>query len=740
MESTFASRDTPRLPIERIKTLLEELRARVAAAPDQPLALVSFTIAGVQEFLVAARTTRDVWNGSYLLSYLAFAATKRMLERVLSNLGASGSDLTAAFPYVLLPNVARQPLMQWAVGSSATGDLSIANFPNQVLVLVPGDRNAVEEIAKTGVEAVTKTWGEIADECRQQFAKHGLLPPVVEKQWAYQVAAHRVFELYWSGLEVPASAGAFASRFSAYDLRSPSPYGALIELAGKVLGARKMTRTLEQIGQQGWRCSLCGARAALADYDTYNSSRYPTRQDILIPRYPKLKSYWARVADCFEFRFRESERLCAVCTVRRLAPEHYFGPRFQRSGTTFDYRFPSTSTVATAQAVSRALDQARADRSVARALKDFDREVRAALEGTRIVPDARPVPLVTRRADGLDVGGFADLDGGWLYPDTYDPEALAREYGKTPKDMVPVARAGREALSALGRTLAGRAVTFAPGNYLGIIAVDGDKMGDWVSGVAVGEQFTLDWQNRLSGCLADFAAEVRRSLEEILPGRLVYGGGDDVLAFVPAERSLEALLLLHQAYQTCVAQPVGYPLTISMACMLARHNDPLSASIAKAQYLLKHEAKEKRGRDAFVFYRTTEAVVAGSKNRALQPLQAVYASMLSLARGDGHGLSSALVPALTRLAEGAAQWKGPGEALENLVRWQAYRHTTPAGATPEAREAYRDRIAEIVVELFRAVGCAIDVERAKGNAWAESADPFGELVAILSMLRFLSRA
>ena len=69
-------------------SLLQELRNR-ASLGKGPLSLVSFTIAGVQTFLDSARTTRDVWNGSYLMSYLMWKATEKALNEVLSRSGVS---------------------------------------------------------------------------------------------------------------------------------------------------------------------------------------------------------------------------------------------------------------------------------------------------------------------------------------------------------------------------------------------------------------------------------------------------------------------------------------------------------------------------------------------------------------------------------------------------------------------------------------------------------------------------
>src|SRR6187401_3149604 len=45
-------------------------------------ALLSFSLGPVQPFIASARTVRDLWTGSYLLSWLTFAAMRPVLEQV----------------------------------------------------------------------------------------------------------------------------------------------------------------------------------------------------------------------------------------------------------------------------------------------------------------------------------------------------------------------------------------------------------------------------------------------------------------------------------------------------------------------------------------------------------------------------------------------------------------------------------------------------------------------------------
>ena len=65
--------------------------------PDAP-AFLLFTIGPVQDFITAARSTRDLWSGSYLLSYLI----GHVLKRIALDFGPD---------HVVFPNLCDQPIM-----------------------------------------------------------------------------------------------------------------------------------------------------------------------------------------------------------------------------------------------------------------------------------------------------------------------------------------------------------------------------------------------------------------------------------------------------------------------------------------------------------------------------------------------------------------------------------------------------------------------------------------------------
>src|SRR4051812_27670871 len=95
-------------------------------------AFLAFSLGPVQSFIGAARTTRDLWSGSYLLSWLTFHAMKPILEK-------TSRDYELVFPAM-----EDNPLWRWAQNKSLPDKLSILEpcLPNRFLAQVPADAAA----------------------------------------------------------------------------------------------------------------------------------------------------------------------------------------------------------------------------------------------------------------------------------------------------------------------------------------------------------------------------------------------------------------------------------------------------------------------------------------------------------------------------------------------------------------------------------------------------------------------
>ena len=78
-------------------------------------ALLKFQIGPVQDFIAAARSTRDLWSGSYLLSWLVAAGIRKLKE--------VGGEL-------IFPSYETQPLLNSPLNPDWDG------------ILVPNNRNS----------------------------------------------------------------------------------------------------------------------------------------------------------------------------------------------------------------------------------------------------------------------------------------------------------------------------------------------------------------------------------------------------------------------------------------------------------------------------------------------------------------------------------------------------------------------------------------------------------------------
>lgn len=457
-------------------------------------------------------------------------------------------------------------------------------------------------------------------------------------------------------------------------------YSLLYALAERGLGARKVLRDFDQAAEHGEKCTVCGERAALHGRD---GSRAGVRR------------FWAALANQLKAEGRHAEvkpdgreRLCAVCAVKRFAQRAFFEPQLGLRGG-----FPSTSTIASAS-FREQLMQLLKSRPLTDDVWDpvlaFHQElVRARSRGGEAIP--RPVrsEAVPRLAALLRefpegkarevMGDLLEYDGDLFYPATYSVDSFRDSYGLDflPEDVGSLRR-GLERLLRRA-SLAGVA---GPCAYFSVLVMDGDEIGAWLSGVrlpafreALNSQAVdlfrrqwargrlLDWQPLVDGgsrrllgpashaaishALSNFALYcVTPVVEDLYPGRVVYAGGDDLLALLPADCALAAARDLRALYSgqatvdvgadgrwlRVIPEPGGHrsgflrvggswllamgpAATISAGIAIAHHRAPLDAVLREAREALR-SAKEAYGRDAVcvhVLKRSGDALRVGSR-------------------------------------------------------------------------------------------------------------------------------
>lgn len=354
-----------------------------------------------------------------------------------------------------------------------------------------------------------------------------------------------LLEFYWAA--VPVKQGDAGNIIDYRDKRSQ---------VEALLAARKATRNFDPTpwGAAGHpKSSLDGQRESVLPEAAYK---------------PKERGGWGwserKLRDAYGVR--GGERLCGVGLLKR------HGMR----GHGMD-RFFSTSHVAALPLMDRFNDPAKS--------QDYTQAFKIYLDELH--------PL------GVGESDFGRVPSSHPIFRNYDGHSLFAERLREFVDEAVL----EEAKKALRRFLR-ETVDVEPLPYYAMLHADGDRMGKVIDQLP-DEQL----HRRLSRTLADFAAGVKKTVEEDFGGSLVYAGGDDVLAFLPLHRALSCAGQLAQDFeQTLRAETddAGLPLfrdkedktpTLSAGLVVAHHLESLSDALALARQAEK-AAKGMEGKNA----------------------------------------------------------------------------------------------------------------------------------------------
>ncbi len=574
-----------------------------AADSNDACALLALSIGPVQPFIAAARSTSDLWAGSHLLARLSWEAMRVVCERY-------GPDA------ILFPRLRGVPQVDlwlrddcgldstlfngctWTHRSTDANPLFIAALPNRFVAVVPA-----EDAHKLGkaIEQRTRSWlqdtgREVVDLLLDAAEISRLDQPRDKSVYAYKQIKDQLNgfpEVHWAAvpfslvrprntdrqtdLDVSRLSDSMAPFFGAVPgercgfldsptwkvLRNeigsadagafylPNPgvlYPAVYDLAERVLAAAKAVRPFEQCEQNGWRCSLTGESEWLTTDATQLVERsYRGRDDTLWGRIAKKKPAWAK----------RNEHLGALAAVKRLWPSLFakeVGRATDEAGTA-DRFVVSTHTMALAAQIERSLNQG-----------DFVTDELSNLI-KRLKPSAVPLP---RRLNG----DKQDFHTAKKLPELL---AVARD-SEEGDEQAKVECAIKRALGIKGSIE----------TYYGLLMMDGDRMGRILSGTD--PKFQITYQESFHPDIArgftSFASahpEIERYLAEkravspnrhlavsaalnnfalcVVPevieneflGRVLYAGGDDVLAMLPVADLMPAMRRLRYAY--CGADP-----------------------------------------------------------------------------------------------------------------------------------------------------------------------------------------
>ncbi len=429
------------------------------------------------------------------------------------------------------------------------------SVPNRFVASVPAGRGPV--VGRSISNAVHEAWQATARQVHEFFT--GLAPESGWQQaWDRQVPDW--LETYW-----------IAWHWDGKD------YGTAYRRASLALDARKQVRHFPISAEPGETCTLCGLREAL--HGQRDSRRHVRVFWTLIRQDSRLSGV----------EVREGEQLCAICTVKRFST--HAGVRVGNRALTTE-RFASTSSIAAT--TFKAGLMSRWEELQRLAFDHLD-----ALDALR-APAGAPYPkaedsaFLREEARGKDgAERLLRYDGDFFYPESFALEQLADVLGREPSSRDE--RQAGEALRTL-RTLRNAAMDLGiapPHAYLAVLALDGDRMGQLLS-----ESQSPAEHGAISDALVGFAQEeVPRIVEQEHGGRLLYAGGDDVLALLPVAHAFSAADRVRLSLSR-VLRDAGWPnRTASAGIAIAHHTHPLESALRAARNA-EHTAKEDYGRDA----------------------------------------------------------------------------------------------------------------------------------------------
>lgn len=383
-------------------------------------------------------------------------------------------------------------------------------------------------------------------------------------------------------------------------------YSDLYFITEKLLGSRKGLRNFLQVDETGEKSTLGGDRACL--YDGVDNLQNNQAEDFdKVPR-QEIRNFWIRLAQelgNLEIQDTGQERLDAVELTKRCAWGVYFQKQLDSQGVPIkpedlenleefkerrdQLRFPSTSTVATASFKNHVLEafQKSSHNNLRQVLKSWLDAVSCSriIRGNRIPEDVIPYlasklkELQLSQEDKKILTQLLRTDGRLLLEETYQEELnkpLNQPHNTLERGKIQAALNGLKNFLAIVTKEYGLP---KPRKYFAVLMMDGDKMGQWIAGDKMPkyarvlhpdtkqalqqEPYREDWKDILnnkrlmspaihgfiSKALGDFSLKlVRYIVENRHPGKLVYAGGDDVLALLPLDSVLEVSRELRAAF------------------------------------------------------------------------------------------------------------------------------------------------------------------------------------------------
>ena len=565
--------------------------AGIWASGGQEGACLSVVISPVQRFIEAARSVRDLWTGSALLSWLAF---KTMLP-VIRSLGPTA---------LVFPSLRGNPLMDLWLRKEGIRKIPKPNvsmrrspsLPHRFVAMIPWAQDGHSDYG-------------LADRCRLAFqdawkhsskSVHGILAKKFDplnsdwdKDWEAQVT--NFFEVTVSVVPLSELSDARMSQHlggssfadvwrDASQIRSLSEEiparhrpGYAQTGAGRWQAQLEFSARLMEAQRQVRHVPPSTARASYYETIPAKCSLFGSWEQMGPAAFDLSREFWNNVVEALQrssidgVRLRERERFCAIALVKRFAGPVVLADELSLHASKL--RFPDTATVAAAGWLSKA----------------------------SISPDS------IREESGY-------WSGRWLH------NTMELDEPNCPQTVQSKLRVA--------------AKNFGPAPvYFAVLKMDGDDIGEWLRGdkspslrtvlhPKIAQYYgSLGIQEKLkarrpvgpalhasiSGALGQFATQSVPNIVQNHHGTVIYCGGDDLLALLPCTQAVRCALALRQAYRDGNRHGdmlgMGSTATISAGISFVHHREDLRLAIQAARDAEKQAKDEGKDRVHLRFMR-----------------------------------------------------------------------------------------------------------------------------------------
>lgn len=669
-----------RIPDHTIWQHLDLTSALAGVMLDDAPALLTVSIGPVQDFISAGRSVSDLWAGSHFLSMMSWQAMKVIAEEL-------GPDA------IIFPQLRGVPLVdlwliekgvrldlfekyrtEWMDRDTDYNPLFGASLPNKFVAIVPENRgrSLAEKItdtvrkwvkceAKMMLDIVLKEIGETPGNqpCYQQIEEQ--LKDFPEVHWALSPwpseseiksasgifysdgKGHHFFREIFPVLKEPIEPEA-GWRF--WEPNDGILYPVVHDCAERLLASAKSVRAFSQLEQRGYRDSLTGEYEWLT-MDKEKLTLSPGKRK-------ERDTIWVKLAGRRPSWCKEGEHLSTFGLINRLWPKRFLDlvkeSRWYRSLDEEDQprlnRYVvSTHVMALAPSLERLMKCGPVDKDAFRSLS------------ARVQVEDYERPALPRKLMRCEYRSNQERwDVATKFPALIDD---LREKAKNESEEEQVEEILKTVEDAIG---------MESERYYAILLMDGDRLGEWLSG-----KYTLQFQqsfhkkvisglrsyederlNRylslsrpssparhmaISSALNGFSLDlVRFVVEDVCLGKLIYSGGDDVMAMVSVCDLPVAMWLLRLIYSGGIEglkqdkekesrqiteriekilqehhieinqgfvkwrnhlyRVMGEKATASIGAVVAHHMTPLSAVLRHVREA-ERDSKHKGGRNAF---------------------------------------------------------------------------------------------------------------------------------------------